>query len=134
MASFKSAFAAARKAGKKEFTWNGKAYNTKLKEDNLPKKAPIPSPRPKPKVGAFRGIDSDDFPMPKRAMPKTGRDRFGPAPKAKAAPKAGKSGATQGFGLGEAKQSAAFKKSNERASEYQKKLPSKIGKSLRKDY
>ena len=28
---FRSSFAAARKAGKKEFTWNGKRYNTKLK-------------------------------------------------------------------------------------------------------
>jgi hypothetical protein len=28
---FRSSFAAARKAGKKEFTWNGKKYNTKLK-------------------------------------------------------------------------------------------------------
>jgi hypothetical protein len=30
-ADFRSSFAAARKAGKKEFTWNGKKYNTKLK-------------------------------------------------------------------------------------------------------
>lgn len=30
MPSFKSAFAAARKAGKKTFDWNGKSYNTKL--------------------------------------------------------------------------------------------------------
>lgn len=29
--SFDRAFAAARKAGKKTFTWNGKSYNTKLK-------------------------------------------------------------------------------------------------------
>jgi hypothetical protein len=28
---FDSAFAAAKKAGKKEFTWNGKKYNTKTK-------------------------------------------------------------------------------------------------------
>ena len=33
MASFKEAFAAARKAGKKEFSWNGNRYNTKLKEE-----------------------------------------------------------------------------------------------------
>ena len=30
--SFDRAFAAARKAGKKEFTWRGKRYNTKLKK------------------------------------------------------------------------------------------------------
>ena len=31
--SFSAAFARNRKAGEKEFTWNGKRYNTKLKED-----------------------------------------------------------------------------------------------------
>jgi len=31
--SFKEAFAAARKAGKKEFTWNGGRYNTMTKEE-----------------------------------------------------------------------------------------------------
>lgn len=31
--NFKEAFASARKAGKKEFTWNGKRYNTKYKEE-----------------------------------------------------------------------------------------------------
>lgn len=35
--SFKSAFAAARKAGKKAFTWNGKSYNTELAETVRPK-------------------------------------------------------------------------------------------------
>jgi len=33
MTNFEKAFAAARKAGKKEFSWNGKQYNTKLKEE-----------------------------------------------------------------------------------------------------
>ena len=33
MAKFKEAFAAARKSGKKTFTWNGKKYNTKTKDD-----------------------------------------------------------------------------------------------------
>lgn len=28
---FKSAFSSARKSGKKEFTWNGRKYNTKVK-------------------------------------------------------------------------------------------------------
>jgi hypothetical protein len=32
--NFKQAFAQARKSGAKEFTWNGKRYNTKLKEEN----------------------------------------------------------------------------------------------------
>ena len=33
---FKSAFRAARASGKSLFTWNGKSYNTKLKEDGGP--------------------------------------------------------------------------------------------------
>lgn len=46
MAGFKSSFAAARKAGKKEFTWNGKRYNTKLASDSkTPAKGPVPSSR-----------------------------------------------------------------------------------------
>lgn len=44
--AFGKAFAAARKAGKKVFTYNGKKYNTKLAADT-PKKGPIPSPNPK---------------------------------------------------------------------------------------
>lgn len=36
MSGFKTAFAAARKAGKKEFTYNGKQYNTELKETVKP--------------------------------------------------------------------------------------------------
>ena len=50
---FKSSFAAARKAGKKEFTWNGKSYNTELKETARPKARPQASPKvgtaPKPR-------------------------------------------------------------------------------------
>ncbi|MER9596124.1 hypothetical protein [Mesorhizobium sp. M0244] len=45
MSTFKSAFAAARKSGKKVFTWEGKRYTTKLAA-STPKKAPIPTPKP----------------------------------------------------------------------------------------
>lgn len=45
MATFAKAFSAARKAGKKAFTWNGKRYNTKVATDT-PKSAPVPTPRP----------------------------------------------------------------------------------------
>lgn len=45
---FDSAFAAARKAGKKAFDYNGKSYNTKLaKTPDTPKKGPVPASRPK---------------------------------------------------------------------------------------
>lgn len=43
--AFGKAFAAARKAGKKEFTYQGKKYNTKLAVET-PKKAPTPTARP----------------------------------------------------------------------------------------
>lgn len=48
MASFSSAFAAARKAGKSTFSWNGKSYNTKVASsgNGTPSKAPRPSARP----------------------------------------------------------------------------------------
>lgn len=50
---FSEAFASARKAGKKEFTWNGKNYNTELKDTVRPRarktadKSTGPMPRPK---------------------------------------------------------------------------------------
>ncbi len=45
MAGFKDSFAAARKAGKKTFSWNGKSYNTKL-APSTPKKGPVPAQKP----------------------------------------------------------------------------------------
>jgi hypothetical protein len=67
MAGFKSAFAAARKAGKKEFTWNGKSYNTKLKGEGASKKSSLPATtnikpkaRPSQDEGKFAGTTSDD--------------------------------------------------------------------------
>lgn len=55
--TFKQAFASNRAAGKKEFTWNGKSYNTKLATDtkkpaakkfaSTPKEGPIPTPAPR---------------------------------------------------------------------------------------
>lgn len=47
MAGFKAAFAAARKAGKKTFTWNGKPYTTKLASDSKSSGATKTSARPK---------------------------------------------------------------------------------------
>jgi hypothetical protein len=87
MASFKSAFAAARKGGKKEFKWNGKSYNTKLKSEGS--KAPATSSRPtarptaaaKPVVQAGRGapastqVSKNASPRPK-ARP-TGQNKSG---------------------------------------------------------
>jgi hypothetical protein len=58
---FKESFAAARKAGKKEFMWNGKSYNTELKETARPKARGATSvdtgPKPRPKaVSADAGL------------------------------------------------------------------------------
>jgi len=53
MASFKEAFAAARKekgAGK-TFTWNGKSYSTNIKEEGLGAKKPT-TPKPRPTASA----------------------------------------------------------------------------------
>lgn len=48
MASFKEAFAKARKDGKQTFEWNGKSYNTKMKgEDDGGKRTTRPKARPK---------------------------------------------------------------------------------------
>lgn len=47
MSAFSTAFAAARKAGKKTFTWNGNRYNTKLATGSkVPKNVPVPGKRP----------------------------------------------------------------------------------------
>lgn len=61
MATFKEAFRSARSSGKKEFTWNGKQYNTKLREDS--KSVPTPTSRPVRKAdtaksGASRSTDN----------------------------------------------------------------------------
>ena len=86
--AFAKAFAAARKAGKKVFTYNGKSYNTKLAADT-PKKGPIPSARPGSSVGKGRPA-SAPAPKPKAkstptAMPtstfskmKAGMDKLKP--------------------------------------------------------
>lgn len=47
MSEFGDAFAAARKAGKKTFTFGGKLYTTKTKEETATKAGPTPSQRPK---------------------------------------------------------------------------------------
>ena len=54
MASFKAAFAAARKAGKKTFSWNGKPYTTKLASESKSKAAPTKSAKPKARPAAAK--------------------------------------------------------------------------------
>lgn len=46
MATFKESFASAKKAGKKEFKWNGKSYNTQTRSDSAPTSSPRPKARP----------------------------------------------------------------------------------------
>lgn len=47
MTSFSKAFAAARKSGKKNFSWQGKSFNTKLaKGGTAPKNVPVPGAKP----------------------------------------------------------------------------------------
>jgi hypothetical protein len=49
--SFGAAFKAARAAGKKQFTWNGKKYHTRTKEEEAKRKA-----KSKPKEPVVKGI------------------------------------------------------------------------------
>lgn len=57
---FEKAFASARKSGKKEFSFGGKSYNTKLKDDG-PKNVPTPKARPvgaKASASASKGTEA----------------------------------------------------------------------------
>ena len=69
--TFKAAFAENRSAGKKEFTWEGKRYNTNVKAE-APKafKASTPTPKadtPTPKADTFPDftVKAKDRPKPK---------------------------------------------------------------------
>lgn len=59
LSKFGAAFAAARKAGKATFTFGGKAYTTKLREEV---NSPAPTPPPKPKNITVTAADT----MPKK--------------------------------------------------------------------
>lgn len=54
---FGKAFAAARKSGKKEFSFGGKKYNTKLKGEGGSNKVPTPSAAPRAVSGAARSTE-----------------------------------------------------------------------------
>lgn len=62
--NFEKAFASARKGGKKEFSFGGKKYNTKLKgeggkaKSKLPKKGPVPEKRPMSKPATSKADSS----------------------------------------------------------------------------
>ena len=80
--SFKEAFAAKRKAGEKEFTWNGKSYSTDLASEKPAKEkakpvsnAPVKSSEAKPTQSAQKSPQSA-IPVPKVA--KTPGEAFKP--------------------------------------------------------
>ncbi len=78
---FGSAFADARKAGKSEFDYKGKKYNTKVKGDGkksakaTPKSAPVPSSRSEAVKGmakkdpSFSGLSDVAMTTPKKPKP-----------------------------------------------------------------
>lgn len=74
--AFKTAFAAARKAGKKEFTFEGKNYNTELKETARPKArgtSVSTGPRPKARpvsADAGKGPSGADMSTPPKKRTK----------------------------------------------------------------
>lgn len=53
MTDFEKAFAAARRAGKKVFVFNGKLYNTKLKEEG------DPTPDTLAEITGIKGLGAD---------------------------------------------------------------------------
>lgn len=83
MVKFGEAFAAARKAGKKEFTHNGKKYHTRTKEEEGKKAPKVPARRPDtkkaPKVPARRPDTKKPATNPK--SPPTAGEKRGSAPK-----------------------------------------------------
>jgi hypothetical protein len=60
MSAFGDAFKAARAAGKKTFTFNGKSYHTRTKEDEA-KAKPKPEAKPKPKPDAAKPVTKSEF-------------------------------------------------------------------------
>ena len=87
--TFSNAFAAARKAGKKEFMWNGKSYNTELKETVRPKargnaigKADSAGPMPRPKV---KSVSADTSKGPSDATNTAKKTSMNKNPASKAA-------------------------------------------------
>ena len=58
MSAFGDAFKAARAAGKKTFTFNGKSYHTRTKEDEAKAKA---KPEVKPKSDAAKPVTKSEF-------------------------------------------------------------------------
>ncbi len=76
MSKFSEAFRAARAAGKKNFTWNGNSYNTKLKEAGSGTKKPAAkedkwwesdNPKPAAKAEAKPAAKAAEKPAPKAA-------------------------------------------------------------------
>jgi len=64
MTKFGKAFAAARKAGKKEFTFGGERYHTRTREEDTPKKAAAPAAKataPAAKAAAPSGKTFEDI-------------------------------------------------------------------------
>lgn len=66
LSSFEKAFASARKAGKKTFTWNGKSYTTQTKEEAAKAKASAkPTVKPQPRPERKPSVMSTSPEMPK---------------------------------------------------------------------
>jgi hypothetical protein len=81
--SFGTAFANARKAGMKTFTWNGNKYTTQTKAEAAKKKTPTaPKPRPKKKTptsegNTVAGVKGTKKAAPKKAPSTKSRDKDG---------------------------------------------------------
>lgn len=125
MAGFKEAFRSARKSGKKVFTWNGKSYNTKLREDSkLPSKAPTPTSRP-----AAKKDSPSPGPVVKRKPKEAAPKDAGPEARRRGT----KAGATKRFFDRENKRQADFDRRNRKATDGKKSPLSKAVDWFKKD-
>lgn len=91
MVTFNSAFASARKAGKKEFSWNGKKYNTQVRSGSAPSESARPTSRPARSNATSGRATTNSRPAARPATenssrPQTRERSAGPAQRPKARP------------------------------------------------
>lgn len=117
LSKFGAAFAAARKSGKKEFSFGGKKYNTKVKgEGESAKKVPTPSSAPRATSGASRSTEG-------KVSAKSGASRSteGKTALAERAKRRGQQGPSPAKAVGMAKAGSGISKAAARSENAPKK-------------
>jgi hypothetical protein len=82
LSKFGAAFKAARKAGKKEFSFGGKSYNTKVKgeDDSSPKKVPTPTAKPSQESAKSGASRSTAGKVTEKKRDPAYKEKIGPKP------------------------------------------------------